>query len=119
MIAAGIFRGEGFVACRLRRTSNGGFTPFLYAGVEMCDRNSVEIVAKQWGTNVHPVAGDCDLGSRVGWRTIIGGNVKVREKLLDWISKGWLTGEKADNYFEAVAKCRRGRRVFVRREIFL
>jgi len=36
----------------------------------------------------------------------------VRNAILPWIAKGYLRGEKADQYLDAVAKFRRARTVF-------
>ena len=35
----------------------------------------------------------------------------MRNAILPWIAKGYLRGEKADQYFDAVAKFRRAREV--------
>jgi hypothetical protein len=50
-LAAGIFRGEGNVRCVLvgkRLRTN----PQLNAAVEMCDEESVQKVAREWGTDL-------------------------------------------------------------------
>ena len=36
----------------------------------------------------------------------------MRDAILPWTAKGYLRGEKADQYFDAVAKFRRARWVF-------
>jgi hypothetical protein len=78
----------------------------------MCDRDSAEIVAREWGTRLSKgEEGTCSVGGN-SWRATIGGNRRVRAALLPWIAKGWLRGEKLDQYFEAEAKCRRAKRVF-------
>jgi len=48
------------------------------------------------------------------WRTSIGRISRVRNALGKWLANGWLTGEKADEYFAALAKCRRAREVFLK-----
>ncbi|HVC26771.1 MAG TPA: hypothetical protein VND40_01280 [Nitrososphaerales archaeon] len=110
-LAAGIFRGEGTVRCALvgRRPR---INPQLNASVEMCDRFSIERVAHEWGSTVSRSSGRCSGGDRA-WRTSIGGISRVRNAMGKWLAKGWLTGEKADQYFAALAKCRRARNVFL------
>jgi hypothetical protein len=49
---------------------------------------------------------------RIRMGSSISGVHRVRNAILPWIAKGYLMGEKADQYFEAVAKFRRARRVF-------
>ncbi len=110
-MAAGIFRGEGNVRCVLVG-KRPRINPQLGAAVEMCDKESVEIVAKGWGSNVSSGSSRCSCGGRT-WRTSIGGIDRVRDALGRWLARGWLTGEKADQYFAAVAKCRRAREVFL------
>lgn len=111
-IAAGIFRGEGTVYCTLVREKHQLF-PVLKAGVDMCDLDSVELVARAWGSRVYPIRGRgrCQ-EDRQAWITSIGG-IKVVEKVGGWIARGWVRGEKADEYFGARAKFRRARRVFL------
>jgi hypothetical protein len=115
-LAAGIFRGEGTTVCTVigwrRRTP----TPRLMSSVRMCDRNSVEAVAKSPGWNSQVVLearrrGHCSTGG-FEWGTSISGVYRVRNAILPWIAKGYLRGEKADQYFEAVAKFRRAKEIF-------
>jgi hypothetical protein len=122
-LAAGIFRGEGNVRCVLAG-KRPRINPQLNAAVEMCDKESVERVAREWQSRVLKSSGRCSSGEKA-WRTSIGGISRVRNALGDWLARGWLTGEKADEYFAAVAKCRRAREVFLkpasgkrRREVF-
>ena len=110
-LAAGIFRGEGTVRCVLVG-KRPRINPQLGASVEMCDRASVERVANEWGSRVSRSSGRCYGGDKA-WRTGIGGVNRVRNALGKWLARGWLTGEKADQYFAAVAKCRRARTVFL------
>jgi hypothetical protein len=110
-IAAGIFRGEGNVRCDLLG-KRPRINPQLYAAVEMCDKESVEKVANVWKSRVLRGSGKCSTGEGT-WRTCIGGVTRVREALGEWIANGWIRGEKADQYFAAVAKCRRARFVFL------
>jgi hypothetical protein len=113
-IAVGIFRGEGHVGCHLnRRETRFGRHPELLAGVNMCDRNSVEIVAKVWGSKVYRNGGGKCLGGDFAWQTRIFGVSRVKKEIGGWVAKGLLRGEKADQYFEALAKCRRARVVFL------
>jgi hypothetical protein len=111
-LAAGIFRGEGTVRCFLagRRPR---INPQLGASVEVCDRLSVERVAHEWGSNVSRSSGRGSCGNRA-WRTDIAGISRVRNAFGEWLARGWLTGDKADQYFDSVAKCRRARDVFLR-----
>jgi hypothetical protein len=111
-LAAGIFRGEGTIRCVLagRRPR---INPQLNASVEMCDRPSVERVAHEWGSKVSRSSGRCSCGDRA-WRTGIGGTSRVRNAFGKWLARGWLTGEKADQYFAAIAKCRRAKEVFLK-----
>ena len=110
-MAAGIFRGEGTVRCVLAG-KRPRINPQLGASVEMCDRESVEIVGREWGSNVTKGSGKCSCAAGT-WRTGIGGINRVRDTLGTWLANGWLTGEKADQYFAAVAACRRAREVFL------
>lgn len=87
--------------------------PQLNAAVEMCDRESVERVAREWKSKVSRSSGRCSSGGRA-WRTSIGGVSRVRDALGKWLAMGWLNGEKADEYFAALAKCRRAREVFLK-----
>jgi len=53
-IAAGIYRGEGSTYCTFgRRKTKYGRHPELVAVVTMCDRDSVNIVARVFGTGVY------------------------------------------------------------------
>jgi hypothetical protein len=110
-LAAGIFRGEGNVRCLVGKRPR--INPQFGAGVEMCDKKSVEMVAREWGSNVRRASGKCSCGERT-WRTSIGGIDRVRNAFGKWLASGWLTGEKADQYFAAVAKCRRAREIFLK-----
>lgn len=103
----------------MRRTREGCYTPFTWASVQMCDKESVEMVAREWDAMAHQSLPVCGKTESKTWRVTIGGNVKVRTKLLDWIGRGWLTGERVDDYFGAIAKPRRARRVFVKLELML
>ena len=38
----------------------------------------------------------------------------MKNALGKWLARGWLRGEKADEYFDSVAKCRRAREVFLK-----
>jgi len=116
LIAAGIFRGEGNIGCKLRKVHGGRYTPFTYASVQMCNKESVAIVASEWECIPIRVPPMCPKTSEVMWRATIGGNQKVRRVMLGWIANGWLTGEKAGDILDATAKCRRARRAFVKRE---
>lgn len=111
-LAAGIFRGEGNVRCVLVG-KRPRINPQLNAAVEMCDRVSVEKVAHEWRSRVTGSSGRCACGARA-WRTSVGGISRVRDALGEWLARGWLTGEKADEYFAAIAKCRRAREVFLK-----
>jgi len=122
-LAAGIFRGEGNIRCVLTG-KRPRINPQLNAAIEMCDKESVQKVAFEWGSTVTKSGGRC-LSGEGTWRTSIGGVSRVRNVLGKWLANGWLTGEKADEYFAALAKCRRAREVFLkppsgkrRREIF-
>jgi len=65
----------------------------------MCDRDSVEIVAREWGTRLSKgEEGTCSVGGN-SWRAVIGGNRRVRAALLPWIAKGWLRGREAGSVF--------------------
>ena len=55
--------------------------------------------------------GHCFTGA-FEWATTVSGVNRVRNAILPWIAKGYLRGEKADQYFDAVAKFRRARKVF-------
>jgi hypothetical protein len=86
------------------------------SSVRMCDRNSVEVVAKSpgWKSEVRLGArkrGSCSTGG-YEWGTSVSGVYRVRNATLPWIAKGYLSGEKADQHFDALAKFRRAREVF-------
>ena len=115
-LAAGIFRGEGTMVCTIIGWRRKTPTPRLMASVKMCDRDSVEVVAKSpgWNSKVRLDArrrGHCSTGG-FGWGTSVSGVYRVRNAILPWIAKGYLRGEKADQYFDALAKFRRAREVF-------
>ena len=115
-LAAGIFRGEGTIACTMIGWRRKTPTPRLISSVRMCDRNSVEAVAMSpgWNSKVTLEArtrGHCFTGA-FEWGTTVSGVSRVRNAILPWIAKGYLRGEKADQYFDAVAKFRRAREVF-------
>lgn len=116
-LAAGIFRGEGYVGCHLRSILYpSGRYPELSAEVKMCDRDSVETVARVWHSKVYRYwPGRC-LGGRDEYHTQIKDLSRVRDKIGGWIALGLLRGEKAEQYFDAIAKCRRARRVFLKEE---
>ncbi len=107
-IAAGIFRGEGTIFCFLHNYGAGRHRPTIRAAVSMCDRDSVEIVAREWDVNVLRDYGSCPMAIH-RWRALIEENQKVREVMLRWIALGWLRGEKADQYFDAIARYRRAK----------
>lgn len=111
-LAAGIFRGEGNVRCVLVG-KRPRINPQLNAAVEMCDKESVERIAREWRSRVSKASGRCSSGETT-WRTTIGGISRVRDALGKWLARGWLKGEKADQYFAALAKCRRAREVFLK-----
>jgi len=114
-IAAGIFRGEGYVGCHLnRRETSYGRHPELLAGVTMCDRDSVEIVARVFGSKVYRNGGGKCAGGDYAWQTRIFGVNRVKDKIWGWVAKELLRGEKADQYFEALAKCGRARLIFLK-----
>ena len=115
-IASGIFRGEGTTVCTVIGWRRKTPTPRLVSAVKMCDKNSIEIVAKSpgWHSNVRldlRKRGHCSTGG-LGWGTTVSGVHRVRDAILPWIAKGYLRGEKADQYFDSVAKFRRAREVF-------
>ncbi|MDA4126738.1 MAG: hypothetical protein OK452_06010 [Thaumarchaeota archaeon] len=115
-LAAGIFRGEGTTVCTVIGWRRKTPTPRLMSSVRMCDRNSVEVVAKSpgWNSKVRLEArkrGHCSTGG-FEWGTSVSGVYRARNAILPWIAKGYLRGEKADQYFDAVAKFRRTREVF-------
>lgn len=115
LIAVGIFRGEGTISCSLMVRDGRIEGAQLRAAVSMCDRDSVQIVASAWKTSMKPAPSvRCGSGLK-GWRTMLSGDRRVRETIGGWIAEGWLRGEKAEQYFEAVAKCRRAWRVFIGR----
>lgn len=113
-IAAGIYRGEGSTYCVLgRRRTQYGRHPELVAGV-MCDRDSVNVVARAFGTGVYRAnRGTCS-GGQDAWQTRIYGVSRVKEFMVGRIARGLIKGEKADQYFEAAAKCRRATEVFMK-----
>ena len=76
----------------------------------MCDLDSMRVVAKERESSITQVGEGCALGGSLYKTQIIGR--KAIEKIGGWIAKGWIRGEKGDQYFEALAKGRRGRRVF-------
>jgi hypothetical protein len=116
-LAAGIFRGEGYVGCHLgRRETKYGRHPELVASVAMCDRDSVELVAKAFGSRIYHNGGGKCLGGQDAWQTRIFGVSRVKDKIGGRVASGLLKGEKADQYFEALAKCRRARVVFLKEE---
>jgi hypothetical protein len=84
--------------------------PQLYARLVMCDRDSANIAAEVWATRTYRgPKRTCKDGSDA-LQVAIGGNWRVRNALLPWIARGWLRGEKLEQYFEAEARCRRARR---------
>jgi hypothetical protein len=115
-LAAGIFRGEGTTVCTVIGWRRKTPTPRLMSSVRMCDRNSVEVVAKSpgWNSEVRLKArkrGHCSTGG-FEWGTSVSGVCRARNAILPWIAKGYLRGDKADQYFDAVAKFRRAREIF-------
>jgi len=114
-MAAGIFRGEGHIGCHLnRRETQFGRHTELVAAVAMCDRDSIEIVARVFGSKVYHNGGGKCLGGTDAWQTRIFGVDRVKAVIGGWVSRGLLRGEKADQYFDALAKCRRAREIFLR-----
>jgi hypothetical protein len=86
------------------------------SSVKMCDKDSVEVVARspRWNFRVRldkRRRGHCSTGG-FGWGTSVPRVFRVRNAILPWIAKGYLRGEKADQYLDAVAKFRRARTVF-------
>lgn len=115
-MAAGIFRGEGTTVCTVIGWRRMTPTPRLMSSVRMCDRNSIEVVAKSpgWNSQVRldtRKRGHCSTGG-IGWGTSVSGVHRVSDAIMPWIAKGYLRGEKADQYSDAVAKFRRAREVF-------
>ena len=116
-MAAGIFRGEGHIGCHLnRRVTRFGRHPELVAGLAMCDRDSMDIVARVFGSKVYRNSGGKCLGGNCAWQTRIFGVSRVKEIIGNWVARGLLRGEKADQYFDALAKCRRAREIFLKEE---
>lgn len=119
LIAIGLLRGEGWIGCHLnRRLTRYGRHPELVASVTMCDRNSVEIVARAFGSKVYHNGGGKCRGGTDAWQTRIFCVNRVKEKIGGWIGSGLLRGEKMDQYFDALAKCRRAREVFLKEETY-
>lgn len=117
VMAVGIFRGEGHVGCHLnRRETEFGRHPELVAAVVMCDRNSIEIVAKAFGSKIYHNRGGKCLGGTDAWQTRTFGVNRVKEVIGGWVAKGLLRGEKMEQYFEALTKCRRAREIFLKDE---
>jgi len=82
----------------------------------MCDRDSVEIVARVFGSKIYKAnVGTCS-GGQDAWQTRILGVSRVKAIIGAWVARGLLRGEKADQYFEALAKCRRAREIFLKDE---
>jgi len=54
---------------------------------------------------------NCSFARNLGSKSV-SGVYRVRNAILPWIAKGYLRGEKADQYFDALAKFRRAREVF-------
>lgn len=116
-MAAGIFRGEGHVGCHLnRRETRFGRHPELLAAVAMCDRDSIEIVARVFRSRVYHNRGGKCAGGTDAWQTRIFGVDRVKEVIGGWVARGLLRGEKMEQYFDALAKCRRARRIFLKEE---
>ncbi len=82
----------------------------------MRDRDSIEIVARVFGSRVYRNGGGKCSGGTDAWQTRIFGVARVKEKIGGWVARGLLRGEKADQYFEALAKCRRAREIFLKEE---
>ncbi len=55
--------------------------------------------------------GTCSTGG-YEWGTSVSRVYRMRNAILPWIAKGYLRGEKADQYFDALAKFRRAKEVF-------
>ncbi len=116
VLAAGIFRGDGTTVCTMIGWKRKTPTPRLVSAFRMCDKKSVEVMANSpgWDSNVRPDVrrrGSCGSGGHE-WGTSVSGVYRVRDAILPWIAKGYLRGEKADQYFDAMAKFRRTREVF-------
>ena len=94
-----------------------GRHPELIAGLAMCDRDSIEIVARVFGSKVYHNSGGKCLGGNSAWQTRIFGVSRVTEIVGNWVARGLLKGEKADQYFDALAKCRRAREIFLKDEL--
>ncbi len=109
-LASGIFRGEGSVGCTLHRETKYGRLPRLFASVTMCDRDSAHVVGIAFHIWPTHAGGNCAAGDKA-WQVKILGRAVI-EKVGGWVASGLLRGEKADQYFEALAKFRRARRVF-------
>lgn len=114
-IAAGIYRGEGTIVCVVTKRGQS-LQPNLHAKVEMCDRDSVELVARSWCSNVKQTGRPRCMGGLHEYRTDVQGVNRVKSAIMPWMARGWLGREKTEQYFDAVAKCRRARRVFQEKE---
>ncbi len=107
--AIGIFRGEGTTWCSVTPKIKGsGASVTLRSTVRMCDRDSVELVARAWGSPLRERASE-QCPKRVVYETNVSGR-RVEETVRRWIIEGSLRGEKADQYWNAKAKCLRARR---------
>lgn len=108
--AIGIFRGEGFIGCdKAKPKLKRGIYLELKAVVHACDKNTVGIVAVAWKSLLQEIPSDrCRFGKV--YRTEITGN-RVEGSVRRWILNGRLTGEKAEQYFEAKARILRARRI--------
>ena len=85
----------------------------------MCDRDSVEVVARVFGSKIYKAnVGTCR-GGQDAWQTRILGVSRVKVIIGGWVARGLLRGEKADQYFEALAKCRRAREIFLKNEAII
>ena len=82
----------------------------------MCDRDSVESVARVFGSKLYRNGGGKCLGGTDAWQTRIFGVGRVKEVIGGWVARGLLRGDKMDQYLEALAKCRRAREVFLKVE---
>ena len=69
---------------------------------------AVHLVAV-WGNSIMRASTRCGSGGRALMTSIASDNVAKR--LVGWIANGWPRCEKADEYFEAIANCRRAREV--------
>jgi hypothetical protein len=86
-IAAGIYRGEGSTYCLLgRRKTEYGRHPELVAAIAMCDRDSIQIVARVFGSKVYHNRGGKRAGGTDAWQTRIFGVNRVKGGIGEWVA---------------------------------